>query len=146
MMKRLGVILADDLNIRAAMISDAALIARFNAAMALETEHMTLDDAVVRKGVHAVFNDAAKGRYIVAEIGGRAIGQLLLTYEWSDWRNGNIWWIQSVYVDPEFRGRGVFKAMYLHVQNAARECGVRGLRLYVEKQNNLAKQTYERLG
>ena len=135
-----------DVLIRSATASDDAIIAQFNARMALETEHLTLDDATVSEGVRAVLADGNKGKYFVAEICGRVIGQLLLTHEWSDWRNGDIWWIQSVYVDPEFRGRGIFGKMYRHVERAAREQGVRGLRLYVEKHNEAAKKVYERLG
>ena len=114
--------------------------------MALETERITLDGEVVLKGVRSVLNDASRGHYFVAELDGGIVGQLMLTREWSDWRNGDIWWIQSVYVDPSFRGRGVFSQMYRHVRQAAREHDVRGLRLYVEKHNESAKRVYERLG
>ena len=119
--------------------------------MAWETEQRRLDPERVRLGVAALLNDAAKGRYFVAEVenGGRVVvgGQLLITYEWSDWRNGSFWWIQSVYVAEEFRASGVFKALYHHVQALAKERNdVCGLRLYVDAHNSKARKAYERLG
>jgi ribosomal protein S18 acetylase RimI-like enzyme len=138
---------SDHLVIRPAHPDDAAIVAEFNAAMALETEHKRLDPATLRKGVeHAIANpDAA--RYFLAEIGGQIAGQLMLTTEWSDWRNATFWWIQSVYVRPEHRSKGVFKALYRHVEQLARERkDVCGLRLYVEKENGAAQDVYDRLG
>lgn len=133
--------------IRPARAEDAPLIAQFNALMALETEHRTLDQETLRKGVETVVRESSHGTYYVAEMDGRVVGQLLITYEWSDWRNGVFWWIQSVYVRQEFRGRGVFKALYKHVETKARkESGVCGLRLYVEHDNQGAIRTYEKLG
>jgi ribosomal protein S18 acetylase RimI-like enzyme len=129
--------------IRPALAHDLDFIARGNAAMALETEHKTLDPATVRSGVQAVLENPAHGSYFVAELAGRVAGQLMITYEWSDWRNAVFWWIQSVYVVPEARRRGVFRAMYNHLEGLARATpGVCGLRLYVEHDNLRAQRTY----
>lgn len=134
-------------SIRLAAGGDAETIARFNQAMAQETEQRALDWERLCRGVEAVLEDPSKGRYWVAELDGRIVGQLLITYEWSDWRNGTFWWIQSVYIDPAFRGRGVFRALYEHVARQAREePDVCGLRLYVEQDNWRAQSAYERLG
>ena len=134
-------------SLREARRSDAGVIASHNAAMAEETETKLLDPAIVGPGVEALFGDASLGRYWVAEADGQVIGQLMVTFEWSDWRNGTIWWIQSVYVRPESRRQGVFSALYRHVESlAAAEPGVIGLRLYVENNNTRAQQTYEALG
>ena len=97
-------------------------------------------------GVRAGLADEAKARYFVAEMDGRVVGQLMLTLEWSDWRNGEIWWIQSVYVHADHRRRGVFKAIYRHVESLAKQSGAVGLRLYVEKHNAAAQSTYASLG
>ena len=114
--------------------------------MAQETEGLALDADVVRPGVAAVLADDALGFYLVAEVDGQAAGQLMVTYEWSDWRNGLFWWIQSVYVRLEFRRRGVYSALHRHVAQAAREAGgVCGIRLYVEQDNTIAQQVYESL-
>jgi GNAT superfamily N-acetyltransferase len=129
--------------IRPAEARDLEFIARGNAAMALETEHKQLDAPTVRLGVQSAFDHPGRGRYFVAEIDGRVVGQMMLTYEWSDWRNGEFWWIQSVYVSPDARRLGVFRALYDHVQQLARATeGVCGLRLYVEHDNIRAQQTY----
>jgi ribosomal protein S18 acetylase RimI-like enzyme len=134
-------------SVRLAAPGDVETIARFNQAMAQETERRTLDPDRLRRGVRAVLEDASKGRYWVAESDGRLVGQLLITFEWSDWRNGAFWWIQSVYVDPEFRGCGVFRSLYEHVAREAQAApGVCGLRLYVEQDNRRAQEAYERLG
>ncbi len=136
-----------NLTVRAAEARDLEFIARGNAAMALETEHRALDDATVRRGVQAAFADAARGHYFVAELDGRVVGQLMITYEWSDWRNGAFWWIQSVYVLPQARRHGVFRALHAHVDGLARRTpGVCGLRLYVEFDNERAQATYRRCG
>src|SRR5262249_12160290 len=105
-----------DLRVRAAAPHDAADIARFNAPMALETEHKTLDAATLRAGVEAALADARHGFYLIAECDGDVAGCLMITYEWSDWRNGQWWWLQSVYVDERFRRRGVFSALYAEVE------------------------------
>jgi GNAT superfamily N-acetyltransferase len=133
--------------IRDARESDAAILAEYNAAMAAETEGKTLDPAIVGPGVSALLADRSMGRYWVAEVDGRVIGQLMVTYEWSDWRNGTIWWIQSVYVHPDWRRKGVFSALYHRVESlAAAAPGVIGLRLYVDADNSRAQQTYAALG
>lgn len=136
-----------EFEIREAGLSDAQLIADFNLRLAEESEGLRLDAALVQAGVAAVLKDPAKGRYYVAEVAGAVVGQLMITYEWSDWRNGNIWWIQSVFVKPEFRRAGVFRALYHHLQTLARTRNdVCSLRLYVHKDNTRAIQSYERLG
>ena len=138
-------------NVRPARLSDAAVVADFNARLANETEGRLLDPGRLRAGVEALIQDASKGVYYVAEIENSAtfkvIGQLLLTYEWSDWRNGTFWWIQSVFVSKPFRGRGVFRTLYKYVREMARSRpDVCGLRLYVERENLKAQQTYASLG
>jgi ribosomal protein S18 acetylase RimI-like enzyme len=136
-----------EIKVRRATPADAEFLERGNAAMAEETEHLTLDLERLRPGVRALFDDPAKGVYWIAEIGGRRAGQMMITYEWSDWRNGTFWWIQSVYTVPQYRGQGVFKALYRHVDGLARQDGgVAGLRLYVEQENARAQATYERCG
>jgi GNAT superfamily N-acetyltransferase len=133
--------------IRTAEQADGDIIATFNSHMAMETEGKELPADIIGPGVEALLKDRTKGRYWLAEADGRAIGQLMVTYEWSDWRNGTIWWIQSVYVHPDWRRKGVFSALYSHVESlAAAEPSVIGLRLYVEENNNKAQQTYEALG
>ena len=133
--------------IRAAASADTETIASFNEAMATETEGKTLDPATIRAGVRGLFARPDLGFYVVAEDGGRIVGQLMITYEWSDWRNGVFWWIQSVYVRPEFRGKGIYRALHAHVRTMAKAAGVVcGFRLYVEKENAAAQETYRRLG
>ena len=115
--------------------------------MAWETERRRLKPAVVKRGVAALLKSPARGYYFVAEENGDVVGQLLITYEWSDWRNGNFWWIQSVYVREDFRGQGIFRALFEHVQKLAKKrSDVCGLRLYVEAHNAGAQKTYARLG
>jgi len=133
--------------IREASPADGPLLADYNSRMAEETEGRALDQENVAPGVAALLADRNKGRYWVAEYDGEIVGQLMVTYEWSDWRNGTLWWIQSVYVHPAFRRRGVFSALYRHVESLAlADSDVRGLRLYVEQDNTRAQQTYEKLG
>jgi GNAT superfamily N-acetyltransferase len=132
--------------IRDAHTEDLAVLVDYNARLAAETENLTLDRAVLEAGVRNGLADPARARYFVAEIDGRVAGQLMLTHEWSDWRNGDIWWIQSVYVAAEFRRRGVFRALFEHVRRLARASGVVGLRLYVERNNAPARATYLGLG
>jgi GNAT superfamily N-acetyltransferase len=136
------------IRIRDANAGDQEFLARGNEAMALETEHKTLDPQRVRGGVAAALADPAHGRYFIAEDEtGTAVGQLMVTYEWSDWRNGQFWWFQSVYVVPSARRRGVFKALYDHVAALVRaNPDVCGLRLYVESDNVTAQRTYARCG
>lgn len=133
-------------SIRRAQIQDAPFIVDANCRMALETERLTLDRATVQMGVRAILEDPAKGLYFVATLDERPIGQLMITYEWSDWRNSNIWWVQSVYVLSEYRRKGAFTALYRHVEALAHQSGSAGLRLYVEENNRIAQQTYEQLG
>lgn len=134
-------------NIRLATSSDVPALVAFNQAMALETEGKTLDAETLTKGVTAVFADAGKGFYVVAEDNGEILGGLMVTTEWSDWRNGWFWWIQSVYIRPEGRGQGIYRNLYEFVkQKAADDCGVCGFRLYVEKENEKAQAVYEKLG
>ena len=135
------------ISIRNAAMTDAAIIASNNSVMAEETEGRTLDPDIIGPGVEALLADPGKGRYWVAESAGQIVGQLMVTYEWSDWRNGRLWWIQSVYIAPDFRRQGVFSALYHHVESvAATEPDVCGLRLYVEDNNHRAQRTYEALG
>lgn len=128
-------------------MTDVPVIAEFNRRLAWETERLKLDPEVLRPGVTAVLNDSTKGTYYVAEANDEVVGQLMITYEWSDWRNGNLWWIQSVFVKEEFRGKGVFRTLFAYLQNLARSSkGVAGLRLYMHADNAAARQAYERLG
>ena len=139
--------LSDDVIIRPARIEDASTIVEFNRRLARETEHRELDPKTIAAGVRALLLDATRGRYFVAESGGIVVGQLMHTWEWSDWRNGEIWWLQSVYVTPHHRGRGVFRRLLEHLRGlAAASPGVVGLRLYVEKENDSAQSTYLKLG
>jgi GNAT superfamily N-acetyltransferase len=133
--------------VREARAGDAALLIDFNAAMALETEGLTLEREILARGVRAALGDAARGFYCVAELDGRPAGCLMITREWSDWRNGWAWWIQSVYVAPHARRRGVYAALHEHVLALARRAGdVVALRLYVERSNLPAQATYVRQG
>ena len=135
------------ISIRPARQEDVSLMARWAEAMALETEDKPLDSATVARGIRRAFEDANKGRYFIAESAGRPVGTLMLTWEWSDWRDGWWWWIQSVFVDNEFRRRGVYRALYAHVLALAEaDPEVRGIRLYVERENVNARRTYEFLG
>jgi GNAT superfamily N-acetyltransferase len=133
--------------IRRATDADVPTLVEFNRRLALETEHKTLDLAVLTDGVVAGLKDDEKAKYFVAEDGGRVVGQLMLTLEWSDWRNGWVWWIQSVYVHPDARRKGVFRALYEHVHRAAvADPQVVAIRLYMERDNHVARQTYLSLG
>ena len=135
------------MEIRIARESDIPALVEFNQAMALETEHKRLDGEVLTAGVTAVFGDSAKGFYVVVEDSGVVAAGLMVTTEWSDWRNGWFWWIQSVYVRPEHRGSGLYGKMYEFVKSKASEAGnVCGFRLYVEKENERAQRVYEKLG
>jgi ribosomal protein S18 acetylase RimI-like enzyme len=133
--------------IRRAAVGDAKTIAGFNAAMALETEHLTLEGKRLLRGVLSLLKDPSKGYYILAEFDGEVAGQLMITYEWSDWRAATFWWVQSVYVAPKFRNAGVFTRLFQYIEAAARKKkSVCGVRLYVEHNNNRAMRTYEHLG
>ena len=135
------------LHFRDATPSDVPIVADFQLAMALETEDLQLHLPTTLKGVQAVIGNRSLGRYVLAEKDGRVVGSLLITLEWSDWRNGEYWWIQSVFVVPEARGCGVFKGLYAHVKALAEaDPAVRGLRLYVDRCNEAAQQVYTKLG
>lgn len=135
------------MRIRKARLSDASVIAGFNRRMAWETEKLRLAPDRILRGVRALLRDPAKGVYFLAEAGGGIVGQLLITYEWSDWRNGNFWWVQSVFVREDHRGQGVFQSLFRHVERLAkRRKGVCGIRLYVDAHNDRARRTYEKLG
>ena len=135
-----------DVQVRRASLLHVDAIIDFNIAMAQETEGKFLDSEVVRLGVEAVFNRNDLGFYLIAEHTSRPVGQLLITYEWSDWRNAFFWWIQSVYVDAEYRRQGVYRALDSHVHSEARRRGdVCGIRLYVERNNHVAQQVYSSL-
>jgi ribosomal protein S18 acetylase RimI-like enzyme len=136
-----------DVQVRLAAIEDAEFLVSGNARMALETEDLSLDLERLRRGVRAVFDDPARGFYLIAEASGAPVGQMMITYEWSDWRDGVFWWIQSVYTLPESRRRGVFRALYSYAEALARrQDRVCGLRLYVESHNGRAQETYRRCG
>jgi GNAT superfamily N-acetyltransferase len=136
-----------ELKIREAAFSDAQHIAAFNVLLADESEGLRLDAATAQAGVAALLKDPAKGSYYVAEVEGAVVGQVMITYEWSDWRNGNMWWIQSVYVKPEFRRAGVFRTLFNHLRNLAQSRkDVCNLRLYVHVENTRARESYLRLG
>jgi len=132
--------------IRAATPDDTSSLLAWNAAMAWETESKRLDPAVLERGIAGIFARPQRGFYLIAERGGVAVGSLMVTYEWSDWRSGDFWWIQSVYVSPEARRHGVFRALYAEVEQRAQAGGAVGLRLYVETENQSAQATYADLG
>jgi GNAT superfamily N-acetyltransferase len=135
------------MKIRIAKPDDVEALVSFNQAMALETEGKSLDPLILKSGVSRVFEDDRRGFYVVAESDDKIVGGLLVTYEWSDWRNAWFWWIQSVYVIPEHRGQGVYSMLYGHIKEAASSRGdVCGFRLYVEKENTGAQAVYEKLG
>ncbi len=127
-------------------VDDIESIVQFQAKMAMESEGTTLNLEKVTKGVTAAMNDESKGIYWVAKVNGKAIGSLMVTREWSDWNNEWYWWIQSVYVLPDYRKHGVYKAMYSTLKEVAKENKVSQIRLYVDKTNHPAQQVYQRLG
>lgn len=133
--------------VRIANKDDISAIVEFQLLMAAETEDVELDKDTVTNGVTAVINDPTKGRYYVAEKKGKVIGSLLTTFEWSDWRNGTVLWIQSVYILPEFRRKGVYSNMYKHIKNLVlKDENLNGIRLYADKDNEVAHKTYLKLG
>jgi GNAT superfamily N-acetyltransferase len=134
------------ITVRKAVKSDAPSIIDFQLKMAWETEELALDTDTITKGVNAVFEDLSHGQYYVAEDDGKVVASLLITYEWSDWRNCNVWWFQSVYVVPEYRRQGIFRKMYNHIRQLSEELDIAGLRLYVETRNMLAQKTYKAMG
>ena len=139
--------MAANIEIRRATPADVETLVAFNAAMARETEDKDLDLASLRAGINALLKDEALGFYLVADIDGQAVGQLMITTEWSDWRNAHFWWLQSLYVLPDYRRKGVFRHLYSYIQAQAGRAGnVCGLRLYVERTNRHAQQVYVNLG
>ncbi|MEM7231292.1 MAG: GNAT family N-acetyltransferase [Planctomycetota bacterium] len=134
------------ITIRDAIGDDLETIIRYNIELAEESEDVQLDEPTVRAGVSKLLEDGSKGRYFMAEWEGKVVGQLMTTYEWSDWRNGMFLWIQSVFVEAEFRRRGIFRSLYRHVESLAAEPGYAGIRLYVHDHNDTAKATYSGLG
>lgn len=136
----------NQIEIRVGNASDIEAIAQFQVDMAMESEGAVLDKDTVSKGVKAVIEDESKGKYFIAAEGDNCIGSLMLTMEWSDWNAGWYWWIQSVYVKPEFRRQGVFTLLYNAVRSAAKTSNVRHLRLYVDKTNINAQKTYQKFG
>lgn len=132
---------------RKAQKSDAVAIQSFQQAMAFETENLKLDPVVLEKGVTAVLDDPTLGQYHVCELNSQVMGSLLLTNEWSDWRNGTVWWLHSLYFKPELRGQRLFSQMYNYVQEMAKENkDIRGVRLYVDHSNLHAQKVYTKLG
>ncbi len=136
------------MKIRPGLFYDIEVLAQLQVQMAWETEEFKLDPPTVTLGVQAVIDDPAKGKYWIAEVDGKVAGCLLTVPEWSDWRNGTILWIHSVYVLPAFRGKGLYKALYEHVQNLVKGDGktYKGIRLYVDKRNTAAQEVYNKLG
>ncbi len=138
---------SSNITIRTATECDIEHIARFNSDMALETEGIELLPEVILQGARTLVNDEKLGFYLVAETDNRIVASLMVTTEWSDWRNGQFWWIQSVYVIPEFRRQGLYSRLYSKVKSLADENrNVCGYRLYVEKNNNAAQSAYENVG
>lgn len=135
------------MRVRTATLADIDFIVAANRALASESEGLALDESVLRAGVRAVLDHPLHGTYYLAESEGKVTGQLMTTSEWSDWRNGRFLWIQSVYVLPEWRGRGVFRALFAHLaQRAQADAGICGIRLYVDRDNRRAQEVYARLG
>ena len=135
------------IRIRRGSVADLDTIVAFNQAMAVESENKTLDLSTVTAGVRRALEDPGRSVYFLAEASGTVVGQAMVTMEWSDWRNGFFWWIQSVYVDPGSRNRGVFRAIYQHIHALARKRpDVCGVRLYVHRDNRAAIDVYGKLG
>lgn len=134
------------ITVRKATTADLEALVLGNLIMASETEGLTLDADVLRAGVQAVLDERVPGSYWVAESEGRVVGQLMITYEWSDWRNGMVWWIQSVHVDAAARQQGIFRQLYAFARAQAQAAGARGLRLYVDTTNVRAQRVYAALG
>lgn len=135
------------ITIQAANKDDINTIVEFQLNMALETEELSLDPTIVKRGVEALFQDPNKGSYYVAKDQGLTVACLMTTPEWSEWRNGNVLWIQSVYVRPSHRGKGVFRQLYTHIQELVeKQADLRGIRLYVDKSNTDAQKVYDAIG
>jgi len=139
--------LHNDIAVRAAQSSDLEFIVACNRAMAAETEDAGLDEAVLQRGISYLLAHPAEGFYLVAEKQGALAGTLMVTFEWSDWRAGRFWWIQSVYVKPQNRRQGVYSALHEAVRTQARTDDLScGIRLYVERDNTTAQHTYRQIG
>ena len=134
------------LKVRMATLADLDVIVAGNLALAEESERLQLDVQTLRRGVGALLDASAPGQYWVAELDGKVVGQLLITFEWSDWRNAMVWWVQSVYVLPEARRHGAFRTLYDTARRAAITAGAAGLRLYVDTTNVRAQRVYAALG
>lgn len=135
------------ISIRQASDKDIPVIVDFQLSLAMETENIQLDRSIVTDGLNAVFNDISKGTYYVAEADGAIVGCHLITFEWSEWRNGTVWWLQSVYVKESHRKHKVFSTMYDHLkQLIQQDPSVLGLRLYVDKSNARAQNVYKSIG
>ena len=135
------------IDIRRAVSTDVETIALFNIALCRETEGRELDPVTVTNGVRRFVSEPNRGRYFVAEIDGEVVGQAAHTFEWSDWRNGEIWWIQSVYVHPHFRSKGVFHTLFMQIKELGEaDVDCCGIRLYMERENDTARECYRRLG
>ncbi|MVX65054.1 GNAT family N-acetyltransferase [Clostridium chromiireducens] len=133
--------------IRKAEIKDLETVVKFNYNLAKETEDKELDLEILGKGVKSILTDSSKGQYYVYEVDNKVVGQIMYTYEWSDWRNGTFLWVQSVYVDADYRKKGIYKKLYHNVKNICdNDENIAGIRLYVEKENVNAKSTYKSLG
>jgi ribosomal protein S18 acetylase RimI-like enzyme len=140
-------VLTMEINIRDGRPEDAEGIADFNSKMAVETENHHLDPELIGGGVSRLLADNRHGRYWVADLDGSVVGQIMVTYEFSDWRNGVIWWIQSVYVRKDMRRKGIYTSLYRHVETLARaDDNVVAIRLYVDRDNKRAQDTYRKLG
>ena len=136
----------NEISVRQATRNDIDIIVHFNSEMAYETENIILSQQKLTNGVTAVFEDSTKGFYIVAECDGTVVGQAMITYEWSDWRNAVVWWIQSVYILPDYRKIGMFRSIFEQIKLLAKESNACGLRLYVDRSNIIAKKAYNNLG
>ena len=135
------------IEIRQALSSDVETITQFNIALCRETEGRELDPVTVTNGVRRFVSETKRGRYFVAVIEGKVVGQTAHTLEWSDWRNGEIWWIQSVYVHPQFRSQGVCRTLFMHIKELGEaDVDCCGIRLYMESENETARESYRRLG
>jgi len=133
--------------VRRALDGDIPSIVRFNLSMALETESLVLEPDIIQKGVETVFRENSHGFYIVCEVEEQVQACLMITYEWSDWRNGLFWWIQSVYVEKDFRKKGLYKLMYSFIKSLTdKNDGIAGVRLYVDDDNRKAQNVYKKLG
>jgi GNAT superfamily N-acetyltransferase len=135
------------ISIRTATVTEIAMLIGFQQRLARETENLELDITTLKKGMQAMFQDPSKGVYYVAVEGQQIVGCFMITFEWSDWRNGMVWWLQSVYVIDAYRKHGVFRLMYNHLMNVIQnDPSIMGLRLYVDKTNTRAQQVYTTMG